>query len=257
MMDAKKMNEQLLDAAACDALGATSPTESAAYQQELAAAGEEARLVDRDLRETVARLSAASPHLAPPPDLRGKILQATAPVTFRMEDYRKATQEPNRFYKWGFYAAMLFLMAGAYYNLGLQSTVKAMGQQTQALAQQMIERDSALTTLLDPNVQQVAFKNHAGQTFGKAYVNENTRVAVVILPEQAIPEGKTAQLRMPGADGKPVEYRTVLIKASTPAMAQELWLAGSSETPLSIQQTAPDLDARQPLESRPTRAGNK
>jgi hypothetical protein len=246
------MTDTLLDAAACEALGANSPADSAAYQQELAAAGEDARRVDRDLRETVARLAAASPHLAPPPDLRGKILQETAPVTFKMEDYRKATKEPSRFYKWGFYAAMMFLMAGAYYNLSLQTTTKKMDQQMQALVGAMKDRDGALSTLLDPNVQQVTFKNQDGQAFGRAFVNEKNEFAVVILPEGAIPTGKTAKLQMPGPNGTSVDYKTVLIKAPTAMLAGGAVGNGQNvETALTIQQTAPDLDARHPLESRP------
>src|SRR5438045_604834 len=111
-----KMTEQLLDAAACDALGINTPAESAAYQQDLTAAGKDAKETDRALRETVSRLAAASPHMEPSADLRGRILQATAPRTFKMEEYRKATQESGRFYRWGFAAAMLFLMAAAWFN---------------------------------------------------------------------------------------------------------------------------------------------
>jgi hypothetical protein len=251
-MDSRKMTDTLLDAAACEALGANSPTESAAYQQELAAAGDDARRADRDLREAVARLAAASPHLAPPPDLRGKFLQATAPVTFKMEDYRKATREPSRFYKWGFYAAMLFLMAGAYYNLTLQGAVKQKDGQIQAQAQSMQDRDRAVSTLLDPNCQQVTFKNQDGQPFGRAFVNEKSEFAVVILPEGAIPAGKMAQLQMPTADGRNIAYKTVLIQAPDAALAGGAFKgAQPGETVLAIQQTAPDLDARHPLESRP------
>ena len=116
-----KMTEAWMDTAACETLGANTAEESAAYQQQLADAGSEASQTDRALRETVARLSAASPYMAPPADLRGRILQATAPATFKMEDYRKATHESGKYYRWGFYAAMFFLMAGAYYNLSVKS----------------------------------------------------------------------------------------------------------------------------------------
>ena len=101
-MDMK--NEQLLDNAISETLGMNTAGESAAYERALAGdAG--ARATDRQLRETTAYLAAASPHMAPPADLRGRILLATAAKTYKLEDYRKASGEDNRFYKWGFYAA--------------------------------------------------------------------------------------------------------------------------------------------------------
>ena len=51
----EKFNSQLLDAAATDALGAHTPAESAAYQQELASAGQEAQHLDRQLRNGLDR----------------------------------------------------------------------------------------------------------------------------------------------------------------------------------------------------------
>jgi len=253
MESSKKISEQLLDAAACDALGASSPTESAAYQQELASTGEEARRIDRDLRETVARMAAASPHMNPPEDLRGRILQATAPVTFKMEDYRKATKEPSRFYKWGFYAAMLFLMAGAYYNLSMQTALKNGNETVKQIAAQSQERDTALATLLDPNCQTVTFKDGQGTPYGRAWVNEKTQRAVVILAEECVPKGKTGHLSMPGPDGKPIAYQTVLITAPAASFVpgKILPTGQSFETTLAIKDMSPDLDARHPLETRP------
>src|SRR5262249_23654512 len=152
------------EAAACEALGANTPADSAAYQQELAAGSADARKVDRELRETVARLAAASPHMKPAAGLRGRVLQTAAPTTFKMEDYRKANAEDGRFYRWGFYAAMVFLMAGAAYNLMVQSKLKqadAVISQAKATVHTMAEQDQqraqALTAFLSGDVQQVTF----------------------------------------------------------------------------------------------------
>ena len=49
-MEANKMTDNLLDAAACEALGTHSHEESAAYQHELAASGTPAHAVDRQMR---------------------------------------------------------------------------------------------------------------------------------------------------------------------------------------------------------------
>jgi hypothetical protein len=252
-MESRKISEQLLDAAACDALGASSPTESASYQQELASmgAGDEARRIDRDLRETVARMAAASPHLAPPSDLRGRILQATAPVTFRMEDYRKATKEPSRFYKWGFYAAMLFLMAGAYYNLSMQTAVKHGNEVVAQLQQDNKQRGAALAALFDPKYQPVYLKDAQGAAYGVAYVNTDSKQAVVVLAEDCVPPGKAGQLTYAPNGQKPEPYKTVLMTAPRSNLTSIAKRADSMETMLTLKTTTPDPDAPHPLQSRP------
>jgi len=251
--------EQLLEAAACDALGASLPGESAAYQQELTSAGDEARRIDRDLRETVARMAAASPHMGPPSDLRGRILQATAPVTFKMEDYRKATREPSRFYKWGFYAAMLFLMAGAYYNMSMKTAITKGNETVAALVNETKERDAALATLLDPNCQPVIYKDEQGTPYARAWINDKTRRAVVILAQERVPAGKTGQLSKPGPDGKPVPYQTVLITAPAANFVPGKILPTDHtiEETLALKQTAPDLETLPPLVVRPQVASQK
>ena len=206
------LNQQLIDAATSEALGANSPTESAAYQQEVAAAGEDARRLDRQLRETVARMATASPYMKPPADLRGKLLQATAPTTFRMEDYRKVNQDSGRFYRWGFYAALAFLAAGAWFNLRTQNNLMTSQNQVAAMKQQANERNVALAALLNPNANQITFKD-AGKTVGKAIVDEKSMTAVVILPNGSVPAGRSPQLTIPGKDGHAIAYNTVLIHA--------------------------------------------
>lgn len=207
--ETEMMNATLLDSAAAEALGANTPAGSAAYQQELAAAGEGARRLDRQLRETVARLGAVSPFMKPPADLRGSILQATAPTTFKMEDYRCAVSDSGRFYRWGFYAAMLFLMAGAWYNISLQGSLR---QQTAMAKQQIEDRDIALGSLVNPNADQITLVQN-GKVTGKAYVDDKTNKAVVVLPEGLIPAGKGIQLTL-NRNGKQVAYQTVVVNAA-------------------------------------------
>ncbi len=202
-------NPALLDAAASEALGANTPADSATYQQQLAAAGEGARRFDQQLRETVARLSAVSPFMAPPADLRGRILQATAPANFKMEDYRRAMHDTGRFYRWGFYAAMLFLFAGAWYNMTLQTSLK---QQTASADQKIAQRDIALASLVNPNADQITLVQN-GKVTGKAYVDDATNKAVVVLPEGLIPAGKGIQLTL-NRNGKQVAYQTIVVNAA-------------------------------------------
>lgn len=207
----EELSLEFLDAAACEALGASTPGESAAYQQKLASAGDDAKRKDRSLREMVALLSAASPHLAPPPDLRGRILQATAPTTFRMEDYRKATKDNGWFFRWGFAAAMLFLSAGAYYNMTVKSELDRATNTAKAYEHKVAERDVALAAFVNPKAQQVILASE-GKPFGKAFLDAHTQTAVVILPREMVPQGKTVQFSMQ-QEGKDVKYNTVLLTA--------------------------------------------
>ncbi len=203
------MTDNLLDAAACEAVGANTAADSVAYQQQLAGADEHARRADRELRQTVARLAAASPHLKPPAALRGRILEATAPATFNMEAYRKATRDSGRFYRWGFYAAMLFLTAGAYYNMSLQGKLKQADSAVAEVTHQVQQRDAALRAFVNPNATEVRLVDHgSGKTYGKALVDETAHTAVVILPDSLVPPGQTASFAY--ANQKP--YDTLLIR---------------------------------------------
>jgi len=56
-------------------------------------------IVDRN-PEAAARLVAASPYMSPAEELRSKILAATAPASFKIEDYRKAMRDDSRVWRW-------------------------------------------------------------------------------------------------------------------------------------------------------------
>lgn len=215
------MTDQLLDDAACDAIGANTSAESAAYAQQLAAAGEAARKTDRTLREAVSRLSAASPYMTPPSDLRGRILQATAPATFRMEDYRKAMKDNSRLYKWGFYAAMLFLMAGAWYNMDTRNQLTRANQQAQ-------QRDQVIAAFVNPNGQQITWRDEAGHAVARAIVDVKSQKALVIGPQELFPPGYSAQLAL-NVEGKNTKFQTVLLTAP----AKDLNLSVPSHTDLA------------------------
>ncbi|HVX86394.1 MAG TPA: hypothetical protein VH253_16540 [Phycisphaerae bacterium] len=204
------MTEELLNAAACEAMGANTAAESVAYQQQLSGADEGVRRTDRELRQTAARLSAASPHLNPPADLRARILEATAPATFNMEAYRKATGDSGRFYRWGFYAAMLFLTAGAYYNIALQGKLKQANSAVAAATSQVKDRDAALRAFVNPNTTEVRLiDQNSGKTYGKALVDAKAHTAVVILPDNLVPPNQTASFSYNNQT-----YNTVLVRTS-------------------------------------------
>jgi len=211
------VTEPLMESAACDALGANTPEESAAYQRQVAADGTGAlRTLDRQFRETAGRLGAASPHMRPPADLRGRILQATAPVTFKMEDYRKATREDYRFYKWGFYAAAMFLIMGALYNIDVRGRIDqanknivALEQQKQQLAKQSNE---TIAAFVNPRGLQITWRDEQGQPCGRAIVDMTTHKAVLIFPQETMQATAHPQLTLT-VNNQQVAFDTTLISA--------------------------------------------
>jgi len=191
-MDAAKkmMREEELDAAIEASLNESAETEV------------------RGLREAMARLAAASPYMEPPADLRVKILQASAPQIFRMEDYKKATRDNVRFYRWGMVAAGLFLAAAAWFNMNMQSNMKVVRSeamnalkeqqgQLQAMQAAVAQKDDALKALVDPNVRQVNLMDRDQKVIGKLLVldAENKNV-MVVLPQEMIPPGRSVTLTL-------------------------------------------------------------
>lgn len=180
----------------------------------------------RDLRETIARLAAASPYMDPPTDLRGKILQATAPYTFRIEDYKKANRDTSRFYRWGLVAATLFLMAAAWYNLNLRSSfndyrekvavaIQENEKQVKSIQLAATQKDDALRALVDPNVRQIALLDRDKKSIGKLLVlDADSKKFMVVFPQEIIPPG--AQITMTVMNnGKPEQLHAVAVGASS------------------------------------------
>ena len=250
-MESKTVTETMMESAACEALGANTAEESAAYQRQVADDGTgELRRLDRRLRTTASRLAAASPHLMPSADLRGRIVQATAPVTFKMEDYRKATREDFRFYKWGFYAAAVFLFMGALYNIDVggklntaNNRLVALQQKQQQLLSANQESNNALAAFIDPHSVQLTWQEN-GQTFGRGIVNVASHKAVLIFPQELMPNGTRPQLTM-NVGGKDVPFETSLITA--PAV----------QIGLVVPANAPDFARKPNVEKLAPDTGNK
>jgi hypothetical protein len=233
-MDNKNTVTDLLEeTAACEALGANTTAESTAYQTTLAddQTGATTRL-DRDLRETTARLAAASPHMTPPANLRGRILEATAPKTFKMEDYRKATKEDPRFYKWGFYAAAAFLIMASLYNLSVRrdldnntaqfnQKLAALQNQNNQLAAVGNEMKGTLATMVDPHTLHLTWKDENGKPYARAIVNPGSGKAVLIMPEEMVANGVRPQLTM-AINNQTLTFDTALITAPAVQIAMTL-----------------------------------
>lgn len=230
----KQLNENLIDAAASEAIGANLPADTAAYQQELAGADESAQRLDRQMKEAVARMAAASPYMEPPANLRGRILQATAPTTFKMEDYRKATSDTGRFFRWGFYAALAFLAAGAWFNIATQQSSQ---KQVAMLKQQLQLRDQAIDGLVNPKADQIALKLN-DKVAGKMFVNEETHTAVAVVPQGMLPAGKTFNSVTLTRDGKKETYSTIAVTADAGSFPQ--WDGAKLQNKFSVDNVAPD-----------------
>lgn len=198
----KKYDEMFLDAAAMEALQAHGPEESDAYARELAQSDEEAKRIARELKETVARLSAASPYMEPPAKLRGQILQATAPATFKMEDYRKKAEGVSpTWLRWGMVAAVVFLTMSAYYTMSLQNTIK---QQNQVLANaknaidqlqsQAKNTSLAIAALADDRVQKKIMVNDKGEKLGVLVQDPKSKEFLIVMPQTVLPPNAVAKM---------------------------------------------------------------
>ncbi len=213
MMDGNMEQDRndLLDAAAGEALGANSKTDSETFRAALnEGANEQTLRTERALRETVARLAAVSPYMNPPEALRGKVLQATAPQTFRMEAYRKATHETGRFYRWGLVAATLFLVAAAWYNMSLQKTLQATQQQLAVAAHAADARGEVLAKLINPKTDQIKLMRD-GKVAATAFVDDATSSALLVVPDGTIPAGKTIREITLERDGVPKVFKTIVV----------------------------------------------
>ena len=185
MSDNKTIRDEFLDAAAGEAIGA-----AVGGSEKVVPVSAEEERVERDLRETVARMAAASPYMSPPADLRGKVLAATAPATFRMEDYKKATRDDAKWWRYGVIAATLFLVAAAYYNIRIKNQLAAREAEVAALRQAVDDQSSALSMMADPKTEKAALRAN-DKIAGAVLLDNNTHKAVVIASADAFPKGKT------------------------------------------------------------------
>ena len=199
-----RVSDEVVDDIAAEALGMPGA--------QTVETGPEGRALQRDLRETVARLAAASPFMAPPEDLRGRILQATAPATFRMEDYRKVTRENTRYFKWGFYAAMLFMMAAAWYNISVSNQNTAMRAELVRADREMQAIKATLATFMSPTVVQVNFVDQNDKVWARAWADDSSGRAVVIMPEAMVAAGQNSQLVLT-RNQQTTTYQTMLLSA--------------------------------------------
>lgn len=237
-MEANKMTDQLLDAAACEAIGAHTREESAAYQHELAAAGATAVAVDKQLRQTVAALSAASPHMNPSSDLRARILHATAPKTFRLEDYKKTSREENRYYKWGFYAAAMFLVMGALYNISVKSALDKttasynnLREQAMGLAKNDEQKTAILNVLLNANGS-LDIVDESKRPFARAILDVRNRRAIMVMPQEMAVAGVQPQLALEDTNGQKLNFQTMILTG--PANELQLVVPPNAQVPEKI-----------------------
>ncbi len=241
-MDMHKITEEQLDDAAVAAIGAP--------MAEPFAANGAVSALDMELRDVVARLAAASPHMTPPPDLRGRILQAAIAAQgndFKMEDYRKATRDNGKFYQWGFRAAVLFLMAAAGFNIFTQKSLKEADARVAELQDRQQKQTVAMATFMSPKMEPITFTQDE-KVVARAFLNTETGKVVLIVPQGMVPggAGQPLQLTLPDpVTGKEVAYETMVI-----TVPQEFMGAPSNrsiEAALRVQKLSPDTTGVQPM----------
>lgn len=242
----EKISEAMMDAATGEALSGLSSQESADYQRQLATASDDEKRFDRGLKETVARMAGAAPYMKPREELRGRILQATAPTGFRMEDYRKANRETGRFYKWGFYAAMAFLCAGAWFNISLKNKLTSTQQAALATINKFEDlvksRDVAMSAMVNPRAREVSIKSDKGAVTGKAYLNPADKTAVVVLPEGFLPVNVAPQVAV-SENGASTNYSTIFVTAPRSAFS-DIPQTGIPTDKFALQNLKPDNDTK-------------
>jgi hypothetical protein len=185
-------DETFLDDAATAAVGAHTVEESDAFVQRLAQATVDERRTARELREAAAHLAAAAPYMAPSAGLREKLLAATAPQSFKIDDYRRKGAEGGGFFRWGFAAALMFLAGAAWFNYGLRTQVYTQTQQIAALQGEMATRTGALVAMTDPTIAKIALQQD-GKTTGVLMLAPKP---VMFLRNVAVPAGLLANIRL-------------------------------------------------------------
>jgi len=163
--------------------------------------------------------------MKPSTELRARILDATSPKSYKLEDYRKVGSEDMRWYKWGFYAAALFMIAIAMWEYNMRGSMqgqqqeiarlKSAGQQVVAQNQQM---ESMINALLNPGAQITWNDNDTKKPFARAVLGENG-TAILIVPTELVAPGSTVpQLTLTDSTGKTVTFSTQLISAPAGAI---------------------------------------
>jgi hypothetical protein len=240
-----KMTEDMIDTYIAEAL----ENPGAA----VAEASAEGRTMQHDLRETVTRLGAASPYMRPPEELRARILQATAPAAFKMEEYRKAMRDNSRYYKWGFYAAMLFMMAAGWYNVTVANQNKqmratlakadqelhTMADQANQQLQQLQAVNQVVSTALvkfAPNAKVVRIMDNQNNLLARAILDESSKQAIVVMPPNMV-AGNTGQIVLGNDTNKMVFQATVI---ADPSIAGTATVGLTNREPMKVSDLSPD-----------------
>jgi hypothetical protein len=187
-------DEVVLDALIAESLGIGSPLDNGLAARATLLPGPGRALQD-DLQETISRLSAASPFMAPSKALRERILAATAPATFNLEAYRKDQRDHTRPLRWGLIAASVAIAGLIWYDAALQNRANAIAHMNAA---NQANQQLLVAQLADPDVKQVSLVEHQtdGTThaIGKLLVDQKTHQMTIVMPNTQIAEGAVKRM---------------------------------------------------------------
>jgi hypothetical protein len=199
----KNVRDEFADAAAANAIGAGTADDRALAE---APATDEEKKIERELREVAARMAAASPYMEPSEDVRARIMAETSPSNYKMSDYKKANGEA-KWWRYGLIAAVLFLVAAAYWNMEIKNQLAKSEAQTAAARQIINDQNKALSMIADPKTTKAALKVN-DKVAGAVLLDEENQIAVVVAPTQLFPQGKVPQFEMT-VNGHKKTYRTI------------------------------------------------
>lgn len=180
-------NEAFLDAAIAEALGDMSAAAPATTQEQ--------KRQRREIQETVSRMSAAAPYMQPRASLKEQILAATAPATFKIEDYRRG-ERSLKFFRMGLAAAVMALVATGFIAYQQYERGNAYMRQATNYQQQSSAQGQAIAKLVNNNVTKIALTDAKGQTVGLLLQDKSTKDAMIVMPQDMIPPGQLAKVEI-------------------------------------------------------------
>jgi len=227
MNDKANLNEKFLDDAAAEAIGAHGVEESDAFTVALGQADDAHRQASRELRDTVARMAGAAPYIDPPTRLRGAILEATAPKSFKIDDYRRAADLSPKWLRRSLVASIGFLIFAAWYNAAAKTTIDNQQKQIADMTSQMngklvqvkAEFDSmaranaqsnlALSALSNDKASRWKLESNTGESMVLIQVPE-TKQLLLVMPDRVVPSDAVATFTIE-QNGKAQEIRALAI----------------------------------------------
>jgi hypothetical protein len=161
-------------------------------------------------------------------------------------------KDNSRYYKWGFYAAMLIMMAASWYNLSAAShnerlQVALAQQQEQIKGLQGLNGEilATLGTLVTADAQQITLVDADNKPWSRAWVDDKTKRAVMIMPQELV-ASNSGELTV-SRDNVKVTYKTTILPVQASQLAGRMPQGITIQAPLNVQMLSPDTGMKPPM----------